>query len=85
MRGDSITLVPELDHADARAHLDSCARQSMRHAVQAMIKLHVVVDADACFCPVAVLVAMRGQHAHRGAIDTLKRRTTTAFELLKAA
>src|SRR5690606_4176761 len=46
MRGNTLALVKDLDDIQRRADLHLFAHESSRHAVEALAKLHVVVDVD---------------------------------------
>src|SRR5689334_7082707 len=80
---DTPTVVRDLYGARGCAHLDLSAYERVRHAVEPVIKLDVVVDVHARTRPRRRRVPLRRERPHRGPIDRLEGAASTAFEFRK--
>ena len=70
--GDPAVLVEDLDRRGAEADIDLPAQKRMRNAVQAAVRLDVVVDVDPGLAPLAVLVGPGGKWAQRRPVQILE-------------
>jgi len=72
MYGDAPALVQDLNTRGRHARLESLADEGVRHRVEALVDLDVIVDAGLHMAPLGVLVGLGGQRAHRRAVEALE-------------
>ena len=72
VRGDPTPLEKHFDRRLREARLDALVDELIRHAVEVVIDLDVIIDVDAAGFPLRQLVARARQRAERGSIDLLE-------------
>ena len=83
VRRDPAMLVEDLDRRSAEADIDLPAQMRMRNAVQAAVRLDVVVDVDPGLAPLRVLVAPGGKRPQRRTVQIVEPGAAAAFRLVE--
>ena len=76
MRGTAPPVEEEFDGARREARLDPLVHELIRHAVEIVVNLDVIIDVDATRLPFRQLVARLRQREERRPIELLKERTS---------
>ena len=72
MAGDALVIVEDLDHPMGEPHLDGAADQPVRHRVERLVDLDMVVGMHLRRFPLGVFERRRRQGAERRPLDLLE-------------
>lgn len=75
MDGDALVVVEDLDHAVSKANIDTFADQAVRHGLEAVQHVDVVIGMDLGLLPFRILEGFRRQRAQGGTLDLVEQVT----------
>src|SRR3954452_10281668 len=76
MSSDPLTLQKDLNSARRQPHLDFAAGKTVRNAVEMVLELDMVIDADSANAPLGKAIRLRRQRVEVGPIELLEQRPT---------
>src|SRR5262245_3468069 len=85
MAGDTLPFAQDLDRGRRQAYVDLLAYQTMRDTVEVAGHFDVIIEMDAGFAPLGILVGLRGQGAEGGLIRRQELRVAGAGEFFERA
>lgn len=81
MAGDTLVIVEDLDHSMSKPHLDGAPDQPVRHRIEGLVDLDMIVRMDLRRLPLGVFERCRRQRLQGSPLDLLEQFAATLADM----